>query len=636
MRTRSNSKRPWINLSPLLLALPASLAQAQITLYTDLAEFNAATNNAAELFQTTAENVFLADEVTTLPTRNVAVGAQKADGEGRTLTFQRANTGLFYSFEFTSLQAGNGSLTFDDDEGSGDVPSFNNALSPGDIDNLENDDWRIRLVGNSVFRPMRAFGFLLRDNGDSTGEFIRLYDSAGNLVHAVPVGAQASGDVFLGVVSDEPFSEIRYDEDPGGDDIAVADFRFVAIPDPAPTAVDVFAATPVSTAQNPQSTTVILEGSDVTDDPLTYSILGSPANGTLRDAGDGNAVVSNGPISGNTLLYTPDNGFTGTDQFTYRVNDGTSNSEIKLATISVFQSYRAQARQLGADIDGEAAADLSGVSVALSRDGQTVAIGALFNDGNGSNAGHVRLYRWNGVSWAQLGSDIDGEAAGDEAGYSVALSSDGQTVAIGAAFNDGNGSNAGHVRLYRWNGASWAQLGSDIDGEAAGEFSGTSVSLSSDGQTVAIGAPLNDGDEPDSGRVRLYDLTLSGDEDDDKDGVDNDADTCDSTPPGEVGQIDASGCAPSERDTDNDGVNDALDAFPEDPTETADSDGDGLGDNREATLGTNPNLEDSDGDGFSDLDEVEAESDPLSADDIPNLGGLNIILIKAAIDAKAS
>ena len=35
------------------------------------------------------------------------------------------------------------------------------------------------------------------------------------------------------------------------------------------------------------------------------------------------------------------------------------------------------------------------------------------NDGNGSNAGHVRIYAWNGSSWTQQGQDIDGEAAGD-------------------------------------------------------------------------------------------------------------------------------------------------------------------------------------------------------------------------------
>ena len=51
---------------------------------------------------------------------------------------------------------------------------------------------------------------------------------------------------------------------------------------------------------------------------------------------------------------------------------------------------------------------------------------------------------------AQLGSDIDGEASGDYSGHSVALSSDGMRVAIGAPDNDGNGNNAGQVRVYRF------------------------------------------------------------------------------------------------------------------------------------------------------------------------------------------
>ena len=45
--------------------------------------------------------------------------------------------------------------------------------------------------------------------------------------------------------------------------------------------------------------------------------------------------------------------------------------------------------------------------------------------------------------------DIDGEAAGDNSGRSVSLSSDGSLIAIGADFNNGNGSASGHVRVYQ-------------------------------------------------------------------------------------------------------------------------------------------------------------------------------------------
>ena len=164
--------------------------------------------------------------------------------------------------------------------------------------------------------------------------------------------------------------------------------------------------------------------------------------------------------------------------------------------------------QLGQDIDGEAANDSSGVSVSLSSDGKIVAIGATGNDDNGNKSGHVRVYEYNGVdTWVKLGQDIDGEAAVDQSGHSVSLSSDGKTVAIGAIGNDDNGNGSGHVRVYEYNADTtiWEQMGQDIDGEAVNDQSGTSVSLSNDGTIVAIGAIGNDGDNGvDSGHVRVY------------------------------------------------------------------------------------------------------------------------------------
>ncbi|MDP6966790.1 MAG: hypothetical protein QF551_05925, partial [Candidatus Marinimicrobia bacterium] len=160
--------------------------------------------------------------------------------------------------------------------------------------------------------------------------------------------------------------------------------------------------------------------------------------------------------------------------------------------------------QLGSDIDGEAADDYSGYSVSLDSDGDRVAIGARANDGTGDAAGHVRIYEYSNSSWSQLGSDIDGEAADDYSGHSVSLDSDGDRVAIGARYNDGTANDAGHVRIYEYSNSSWSQLGSDIDGEAAGDYSGWSVSLDSDGDRVAIGAPYNDGSANIAGHVRIY------------------------------------------------------------------------------------------------------------------------------------
>jgi hypothetical protein len=163
----------------------------------------------------------------------------------------------------------------------------------------------------------------------------------------------------------------------------------------------------------------------------------------------------------------------------------------------------------GQDIDGETAEDNFGVSVSLSSDGNTLAAGAMYNDGSITNAGHVRIYDWNTVSWTQRGSDIDGEGINDNSGVSVSLSSDGNTVAIGARYNDGSASNAGHARVYDWDTVStpnkWTQRGQDINGEAESDNSGWSVSLSSNGDTVAVGAINNDGNGSNAGHVRVYD-----------------------------------------------------------------------------------------------------------------------------------
>jgi hypothetical protein len=220
-------------------------------------------------------------------------------------------------------------------------------------------------------------------------------------------------------------------------------------------------------------------------------------------------AVEDGTI---TTTGTVDVNTTGTYKITYSATDVLNNTGTKERIIVVSDTDWSQVdlfvwSQVGGDIgdiDGETANDRSGSSVSLSSDGSTVAIGATMNDGNGDLSGHVRVYKYDGSSWGQLGADIDGEAPEDQSGISVSLSSDGSTVAIGATNNDGNGTSSGHVRVYKYDGSSWNQLGVDIDGEALGDKSGSSLSLSSDGYTVAIGAHYNDGNGALSGHVRVY------------------------------------------------------------------------------------------------------------------------------------
>ena len=186
-----------------------------------------------------------------------------------------------------------------------------------------------------------------------------------------------------------------------------------------------------------------------------------------------------------------------------RYNDGSGNNA---GHVRVYTLANGTWTQTGADINGEAAGDNSGWSVAMSADGNRIAIGAPYNDGSAPEAGHVRVYSWDGTAWTQTGADINGEAGIDWSGSSVAMSSDGNRIAIGASMNDGTGGAAGHVRVYSWNGTAWTQTGTDIDGEAAEDQSGYSVAMSADGTRIAIGAILNDGNGITAGHVRIYTL----------------------------------------------------------------------------------------------------------------------------------
>lgn len=190
------------------------------------------------------------------------------------------------------------------------------------------------------------------------------------------------------------------------------------------------------------------------------------------------------------------------------LNDGNGlqSGHVRVYT---FDSDLNEWNQIGQDIDGESVGDNFGSSVSISSDGRTVAIVARNNSGNGFKSGHVQLYRFNDTNtnkWDQIGLDIDGEMANNGFGSSISLSSDGRTVAIGARENDGNGDRSGHVRLYGFDTDTykWNQIGEDIDGEAANDWSGYSVSLSDDGKTVVVGAPWNDSSGNDAGHVRVY------------------------------------------------------------------------------------------------------------------------------------
>lgn len=159
--------------------------------------------------------------------------------------------------------------------------------------------------------------------------------------------------------------------------------------------------------------------------------------------------------------------------------------------------------QLGEDIDGENEFDGSGRSISLSADGTIVAIGSPRNSDVASHAGHVRVFRFESNAWVQIGNDIDGEFEFDRSGSPVDLSADGSIVAISSPTNSTNGSGAGKVRIFRNENDSWVQIGNGIYGETYDNF-GNSISISANGNIIAIGAYLNETNGTASGRVKIF------------------------------------------------------------------------------------------------------------------------------------
>ena len=137
----------------------------------------------------------------------------------------------------------------------------------------------------------------------------------------------------------------------------------------------------------------------------------------------------------------------------------------------------------------------------------TVAAGARYNSDNGSESGHARILTYDSITnrWNTLGNAITGVAPGDQFGRSVSLSADGKTVAVGATGNDDNGISSGHVKILVYSSTEnkWNSAGDTIAGVAMYNSFGQSVSISSNGKTVAAGAPSNDDNGTNSGHVRI-------------------------------------------------------------------------------------------------------------------------------------
>ena len=154
--------------------------------------------------------------------------------------------------------------------------------------------------------------------------------------------------------------------------------------------------------------------------------------------------------------------------------------------------------------DDGVAKDEFGGKVALS--GNTAVIGAIFHDDKGDNSGSAYVFTRSGTTWSQQVKLTAADTAADDAfGQSIALSGD--TVVIGAPHDDDKGNDSGSVYVFTRSGTTWSQQVklTAADG-AEGDVFGISIAFS--GDTIVIGADLNDEKALNAGAVYVF--TRSG------------------------------------------------------------------------------------------------------------------------------
>ena len=181
--------------------------------------------------------------------------------------------------------------------------------------------------------------------------------------------------------------------------------------------------------------------------------------------------------------------------------------------------------QIGQSITGEGSYEKFGASVSLSHDGRIMAASAILKTTtSGSNgkvleAGRVRVFELHKDKWLQRGQSLDGDAANDRFGHSLALAGDGNMIAVGSIFHDANGDDSGQVKVFEYVGAAingsdgnttttdgWIRVGQVLNGDSEGDNFGITVDLSYHGETLAVGAWLDDARGDDAGQAQVFQL----------------------------------------------------------------------------------------------------------------------------------
>ena len=232
-------------------------------------------------------------------------------------------------------------------------------------------------------------------------------------------------------------------------------------------------------------------------------------------AGPGMGMITGVPI---LLPGTYAGGSLDLDETGNNMVIGAYQANTNRGQVYVYQRNGNTWTQRGQTLQGANNYDEFGFDVSINNNGNTIAVGIKGWDSNPNNTtyeiGQTAIYDWVGSQWVQRGTAIEGNNIFDQCGYAVSLSGDGDRVAVGYRASNLAFPGGGQVRVFDWNGSEWAQNGDPILGDDINVNCGHSVGLSDDGVVLGIGSSRGSGpDNPfatHQGKVRMYEGVCIG------------------------------------------------------------------------------------------------------------------------------
>jgi len=173
----------------------------------------------------------------------------------------------------------------------------------------------------------------------------------------------------------------------------------------------------------------------------------------------------------------------------FRVDDDKKGKDVGAAYVFVRSNnaWIQQAKLTSADGEAE---DTFGGNVALS--GDTAVVGVIRDDDTvkGNDSGSAYIFKRTGINWSQQAKLTALDAsAGDSFGWSIGVAGD--TVVLGAPYDDDKGKNSGSVYVFSRTGETWSQQAKITAADGTeGDLFGISLAIS--GDTILVGADLNE------------------------------------------------------------------------------------------------------------------------------------------------